>query len=160
LETFQAHSDQKLSELRNEATFDGDVHSIIPQREPFVMIDRFFSETVNEKSGTSALKITEANIFVENGVFTEPGLIENIAQTAAARIGYICKIENRPVPIGYIGAVQNLEILALPKTSDEIKTEIAIKNEIFNVTIISGKITCEGNLMAQCEMKIFISNQQ
>ncbi|MBS1598035.1 MAG: 3-hydroxyacyl-ACP dehydratase [Bacteroidetes bacterium] len=124
------------------------------------MIDRFIGESVDEKSGESALKIQEANIFVEDGVLTEPGLMENIAQTAAARIGYICRTENKPVPIGYIGAVQHLEIFALPKIDEEIKTEIAIKNEIFNVTIIEGRILCEGKLLAQCEMKIFISNQQ
>ena len=137
-----------------------DVLSLIPQRPPFVMIGQFFAHAVDEKSSTSALKIAEANIFVENGTLAEPGLIENIAQTAAARIGYICKTENKPVPIGYIGAVQNLEIFSLPKINDEIKTEIAITNEIFNVTVISGKITCGGKLLAQCEMKIFISNQQ
>src|SRR5580765_547470 len=124
------------------------------------MIDQFIDQPVDEKISRSSLKITEGNIFVENGVFRESGLIENIAQTAAARIGYICKAENKPVPIGYIGAVQNLEILELPKINDQIKTEIAIKNEIFNVTIISGKITCNGKLLAKCEMKIFISNQQ
>jgi 3-hydroxymyristoyl/3-hydroxydecanoyl-(acyl carrier protein) dehydratase len=137
-----------------------EIFSLIPQRPPFVMIDQFIDQAVDEKISRSLLKITEGNIFVENGVLREPGLIENIAQTAAARIGYICKAESKPVPIGYIGAVQNLEILDLPKINDQIKTEIAIKNEIFNVTIISGKITCNGKLLAECEMKIFISNQQ
>jgi 3-hydroxymyristoyl/3-hydroxydecanoyl-(acyl carrier protein) dehydratase len=144
--------------LNTDAKYDPEIFSLIPQRPPFVMIDRFLG--LDEKSGSSAFKITEGNIFVENGAFTEPGLIENIAQTAAARIGYICKTEKKPVLIGYIGAVQNLEIFALPKINDEIKTEIAIKNEIFNVTIIGGKILCEGKLLAHCEMKIFISNQQ
>ena len=137
-----------------------EIFSLIPQRPPFVMIDQFMGQSVDEKISRSLLKITEGNIFVENGVLTEPGLVENIAQTAAARIGYICRAENKPVPIGYIGAVQNLEILDLPKINDEIKTEITIKNEIFNVTIINGRIMCNGKLMAQCEMKIFISNQQ
>ena len=143
-----------------DAKYDPEIFSLIPQRPPFVMIDRFLDESADEKSGSSAFKVTEGNIFVENGAFTEPGMIENIAQTAAARIGYICKTEKKPVPIGYIGAVQNLEIFALPKINDEIKTEIAIKNEIFNVIIIGGKISCEGKLLAHCEMKIFISNQQ
>jgi len=149
-----------MFQMNAETKYDPEIFSLIPQRPPFVMIDRFFGQSADEKSGSSAFKITEGNIFVEDGAFTEPGLIENIAQTAAARIGYICKTEKKPVPIGYIGAVQNLEILALPKINEEIKTEITITNEIFNVTIISGKILCEGKLLAQCEMKIFISNQQ
>lgn len=139
-------------------TYEPDILSLIPQRDPFVMIDKFIYS--DEKITRTALQIREGNIFVENGALTEPGLIENIAQTAAARIGYICREEKRPVPIGYIGAVQNLEINGLPEIHDEIETEIAIKNEIFNVSIITGKITCREKILAQCEMKIFISNQQ
>ena len=137
-----------------------DIISLIPQRAPFVMVDRLISHRPDEKITKSVLQIREGNIFVENGCLTEPGLIENIAQTAAARIGYICITEKKTVPVGYIGAIQNLEISALPRVNDEIITEIAVKNEVFNVTIITGKILCNEKLLAQCEMKIFISNHQ
>ncbi|HTQ66846.1 MAG TPA: hypothetical protein VMI12_18770 [Puia sp.] len=137
-----------------------DIISLIPQRAPFVMVDRLISHRPDEKISKSVLQIREGNIFVENGCLTEPGLIENIAQTAAARIGYICITEKKTVPVGYIGAIQNLEISALPRVNDEIITEIAVKNEVFNVTIITGKILCNEKLLAQCEMKIFISNHQ
>ena len=90
-------------------------------------------------------------------MFKEPGLVENIAQTAAARAGYISKTENKPVLVGYIGAVNNLQIFSLPKTGDELTTEITIENQIFDVTLISGKITCNEQLVAQCRMKIFIN---
>ena len=138
-------------------TFEDDILSLIPQRPPFVMIDELIF--ADEKFSRSVLKVREGNIFVKKGALAEPGLVENIAQTAAAGIGYICRIEKKPVLIGYIGAIQNLEIVALPKINDEIETEIAVKNQIFNVTIISGQIRCNGILLAQCEMKIFISNK-
>ena len=48
-------------------------------------------------------------------IFKEPGLVENIAQTAAARAGYISHTENKPVLVGYIGAVNNLQVFSLPK---------------------------------------------
>jgi hypothetical protein len=137
---------------------DRSILTLIPQRPPFVMLDGFYYR--NENSCFALLKVREENIFVENGLFTEPGLVENIAQTAAARIGYICQLENKPVPIGYIGSVQNLKIYALPKINEELKTEISIKNQIFNVTVIEGRIQSHDNLLVQCEMKIFISNQQ
>jgi predicted hotdog family 3-hydroxylacyl-ACP dehydratase len=129
----------------------------IPQRSPFVMIDKllYSSETVTR----SGLSVNADNIFVENGEFREPGLVENIAQTAAARAGYISQLENKPVRVGYIGSIKNLEIFSFPKTGDELVTEIIIENQIFAVTLISGKISCDGRLMAQCEMKIFIKNQ-
>jgi hypothetical protein len=102
--------------------------------------------------------VTEENIFVENGLFREPGLMENIAQTAAARAGYMARMANLPVQVGYIGAVKNLEIAGLPGTGDELVTEIKIKDQVFDVTIISGTVWCKGAVVAQCEMKIFIKS--
>jgi len=133
------------------------IESFIPQRPPFVMIDEllYFDETVTRTGFT----IRAGNIFVENGEFKEPGLVENIAQTAAARAGYISQTSGEPVRLGYIGAIKNLSITGFPKIKDEIITEITIENQIFDVSIISGKITCNGTLLAQCEMKIYIINQ-
>lgn len=131
------------------------IESLIPQRPPFVMIDTLIS--FNENSTTTGFTIRADNIFVENGTFKEPGLVENIAQTAAARAGYISKKENKPVEVGYIGSVNNLQVFSLPKTGDELITEITIENQIFDVTLISGRTTCNGQLVAQCNMKIFIN---
>ena len=131
------------------------IEILIPQRSPFVMIDKLLE--VAETSTTSGFTILDNNIFVQDGIFKEPGLVENIAQTAAARAGYVSKTENKPVLVGYIGAVNNLQIFSLPKTGDELITEITIENQIFDVTLISGKITCDKQLIAQCNMKIFIS---
>ena len=131
------------------------IQTLIPQRPPFVMIDKLLS--FSENTTTTGFSIKEDNIFVENSLFKEPGLIENIAQTAAARAGYVSQTENKPVLVGYIGAVNNLQVFLLPKTGDELITEITIENQIFDVTLISGKITCNGQPVAQCKMKIFIS---
>ncbi|HEV3251491.1 MAG TPA: 3-hydroxyacyl-ACP dehydratase, partial [Puia sp.] len=92
-----------------------------------------------------------------SGRLAEPGLIENIAQTAAAGIGYICKVENRPVPVGFIGSVRDLEIFDLPKIGDEIKTEVLVEKQIFDVSLLSGMVRLGGRILAQCKMKIFIS---
>lgn len=131
------------------------IESLIPQRPPFVMIDTLIS--ISEQSTTTGFTVMEDNIFVENGIFKEPGMVENIAQTAAARAGYISKKEHKPVEVGYIGSVNNLKVFSLPKTGDELITEITIENQIFDVTLISGKITCNEELVAQCNMKIFIN---
>jgi len=131
---------------------------LIPQKSPFVMVDKLLN--FNDTSTTTSLTIRADNIFVENGLFKEPGLIENIAQTTAARAGYIAKTSNKPVLVGYIGSVNNLEIFSLPQTGDHLETEIIIDNQIFDVTIISGKITCKEEIIAQCRMKIFINQNK
>ncbi len=109
----------------------------------------------DESITRTSFRVREENIFVENGRFREAGLMENIAQTAAARAGTISKMENKPVGIGYIGAVKNLEIAGLPKINDELITEITIENHILNMILISGKVWCNEKVMAQCEMRIF-----
>jgi predicted hotdog family 3-hydroxylacyl-ACP dehydratase len=128
----------------------------IPQRPPFVMIDTL--EVCNDNAAATSFKIKTDNIFVENNFLREPALVENIAQTAAARIGYICQQENKPTPIGFIGAVQQLAIHSLPNVGDVLHTSVIIKNQIFNATIVEGKITCNHKEIAACEMRIFIAD--
>jgi predicted hotdog family 3-hydroxylacyl-ACP dehydratase len=128
--------------------------SLIPQRPPFVMIDKLLYS--DETIGRTSFLITEENIFSENGEFYEAGLMENIAQTAAARAGYISSLENKPVTAGYIAAVKNLEIMGLPKIKDELITEIKVENQVFDFMLISGRVSCKDQLVAACEMKIFV----
>ena len=131
-----------------------DIISLLPQRPPFVMIDKliFFSELVTRTS----FHIKEENIFVENGKFCEAGLMENMAQTAAARAGHIARLEKKPVLAGYIGAVKNFEIMSLPEINDELITEIKLENQVFDIMLFSGRVYCMNQLMATCEMKIFV----
>lgn len=132
-----------------------DVISLIPQRPPFVMIDHLTES--DEHISKSTFLVKEDQLLLSGGCLTEGGLVENIAQTAAARAGFEALRNNEPVKIGYIGAVKNLEIHSLPMVNDLLETEIKVENQIFDVTMISGKVSCRGRVLATCEMKIFIS---
>jgi predicted hotdog family 3-hydroxylacyl-ACP dehydratase len=125
---------------------------LIPQRPPMTMIDALI--TADEKSARGNLHILESNLFSENGVLTEPGLIEFIAQTAAAYIGYKNKTTNKEVGEGYIGAIKNLSIYELPKVNTAIQSDIVVENEIVGYTIIIGRIYQDDRLLAECEMRI------
>lgn len=134
------------------------IHTFIPQRPPFVMIDELVYS--NEKRTGTRFVVREENIFTVNGELTEPALIENIAQTAASRAGYISLSNKIPVMVGYIGAIKDLEIYFLPKLHDILETEIEIVNQIFQVTLIIGVIRTKGREVAKCEMKIFITQNK
>jgi len=129
--------------------------SLIPQRPPMVMVDKLLE--AGENSARTSFRIRAGNSFVENGVFRAAGLMENIAQTAAAGQGVLSRRENRPVLTGYIIAVKGLEINAFPKINDELVTEVRIMTRVFDIVVISGKITCNGIVMATCEMKVLIN---
>ena len=50
-----------------------------------------------------------------DGYLTAPGVLENMAQSSAARIGYLCKfILHVPVRVGYIGAIRKFRVYRLP----------------------------------------------
>ncbi|WP_413670646.1 3-hydroxyacyl-ACP dehydratase [Mucilaginibacter sp. Mucisp86] len=135
-----------------------DVLALIPQRAPFVMIDTLVSSS--DGTTLTTLLIQAGNVLVSDGELSEAGLVENIAQTAAAGAGYAAHQLGKPVLPGFIGAVKNLKVFALPKVGDTIETEVKMENQVFDVTIIKGRVTCMGNTLAQCEMKIFIQPQQ
>jgi len=130
------------------------ISSIIPQKEPFVMIDELMScDEINSKT---KFLVKADNILIDNDELSEAGLTENIAQTAAAGFGYLSQKNNKPVLVGFIAAIKNLEVFALPKIGEIIETTVAITNQVFDVTIISGRVKRNGELLASCEMKIFI----
>jgi predicted hotdog family 3-hydroxylacyl-ACP dehydratase len=132
-----------------------DILSLIPQKPPFVMVDEllYADDNITKTSFT----IKPENVFAINGEFSEAGLMENMAQTAAAGSGNMARIENRPLANGYIGQVKNFEIYSLPKVGDTLFTEVKIEVQVFAAGIVSGKIWCNEVEVAQCEMKIFIN---
>jgi predicted hotdog family 3-hydroxylacyl-ACP dehydratase len=131
---------------------DYNVLDLIPQRPPLQMIDKLLY--ADERSAKGSLRIAADNLFCENGFFRESGIIEFIAQTAAAFTGYRNKLNSNLVKEGYIGAIKNLEIHQLPPVHAEIQAEIQVENEIIGFTIVTGKVYLEDRCIATCEMRI------
>jgi predicted hotdog family 3-hydroxylacyl-ACP dehydratase len=130
---------------------------LLPQRPPFVMVDALLY--CDRETTKTAFQVREENIFCDNGQLTESGLIENIAQTCAARMGYINKYICRDtVKLGFIGAIRNMELFRLPRTGESINTQINTLEEIFRMTLVSASITAGEELIASCEMKISITD--
>lgn len=119
-----------------------------------VMIDKLVN--AGEKKGEGIFHVSESNPLCLGGHLTEAGIIECIAQTAAAYTGYLRLSEKKDIVRGYIGSVKNLNIFSLPKTGDKILTEIIMENELLGFTIITGRIMCHEKLMAECEMRILL----
>jgi len=128
----------------------------IPQRPPIVMVDEILE--YNEKTILTSFQIKADNIFVEDGIFTESGLMENMAQSAASKVGYACKKSGEEVSLGFIGAISKVKVYDLPKVGAYIKTKIIFDKTVFNVSLINAQVYFENNLICQCEMKIVIDN--
>ncbi|CAA6818904.1 MAG: Hydroxymyristoyl-ACP dehydratase [uncultured Aureispira sp.] len=134
------------------------VLQMIPQKPPMAMIDTIIAVTAQK--ARTALTITKENIFCDEGFFQAPGLSENIAQTAAAQVGYLSHLAGEAPPVGFIGAIKNLNIEQLPEVGDQLITEIEIEHEIMNFTVINGISKVGDQVMAKCQMKIFIADTE
>ena len=136
-----------------------EVSALIPQKPPIEMVDKLYHST--DTSCVSGLTVKADNMFCVDGCLREPGIVENIAQTAALGIGYIYSQkslngEKVNPPLGFIGAIKKLNIYKLPPVGSELRTEVVTQHVIFDVTLISGKTTLNGEVIAECEMKIFL----
>ena len=136
-----------------------DIHELLPQQEPFVMISslvRFDMQTTVTETIVSA-----DNMFVEYGVFTAPGIVENIAQTCAARIGYVNKyILKKGIQLGFIGAIRDLKVKDLPKVGDTITTTISVIDSVFGMTLVDAVVLNNGAEVASAQMKIAVKESE
>lgn len=133
-----------------------DIHELLPQQEPFVMVGKLIHFDM-EKTVTQT-EVMADNLFVENGMFSASGIIENIAQTCAARIGYVNKyILKKGIQLGFIGAIRNMNLYRCPKIGEMIETSIVTIEEIFGITLVAATVKVADELIADSEMKIALS---
>lgn len=134
------------------------ISNFIPQRAPLIMVHNLLE--AGDDYAITQLQIEADNFFVSDGLFREPGLVENIAQSAAVQLGFQCAQEKVPVPMGFITAIKDLEVFSLPALNSVITTMVKITNKVFDVTLIEGKVEQEGRVVCSCEMRIFVKNNK
>lgn len=131
---------------------------LLPQQSPFIMIDCLtkFDKKITETN----FEVRNDNIFVENGKLNACALAENIAQTCAARLGYVNKyILKKDVQIGFIGAIKNLSVVETPSVGDILTTRIEVLQDIMGVTLVDAQIVCNNKVIVKAQMKIAIAEK-
>ncbi|MEO8515700.1 MAG: hypothetical protein ABI426_03105 [Flavobacterium sp.] len=132
------------------------VENLIPQKFPFVMVDKLLFFAENEI--TAGLTVPEANIFVKEGVFQESGLIEHMAQSVALYTGYQFFLKQEPAPTGYIGSIKTIEILQLPKLGEQIETTVNVLHEFMGVTLVDISSKINNVEIAHGQMKTVLAS--
>ena len=130
------------------------IESLISQRAPMLLIDSLVYS--DKTTTTSRFRIKEKNIFLTQDRMGEPGLIENIAQTAAAGFGYNRQKDGLSLPTGFLGGIRNLKIHELPKIQSELETTTTVENEVWDMKVVKGEISVDGKCIVECQMKFMI----
>lgn len=131
------------------------VLELLPQRPPFVMIDALTA--FDERRTSTRLTVRPSNAFYEMGRLTAYGLVENIAQTCAARLGYASYVLHRPPRIGVIGAINHFDVLRTPLKDETIRTDIEVEEEVLGITLINARVFVGSELIAASQMKIALT---
>lgn len=135
-----------------------DIHTLLPQQEPMVMVERLamFSETAI----ITETEIHADKLFAANGVLTTAGIMENIAQTCAARIGYVNKyILHRGIQVGVLAAISGLKVVAHPHVGDTITTTVRIVERLMGIMLAEASVESAGKLMATTRIKLALKEE-
>lgn len=139
---------------------------LLPQRPPFVMVHQLvhFDPVVTR----TLLFVKTDNLFVEGGRLSASGLLENVAQTCAARMGYISRQEQGPIKVGVIGALRNMVVHRLPEVGETLLTSIEVQEEMFGMVLAHASVhsftageealTDQGVCCLDGEIKIALTN--
>ena len=133
-----------------------DILDLLPQRPPFVMVDRliYYDPIV----ARSEFTLRPDNIFcTDDGRVEEAALVEIIAQTCAARMGYREKTE--PQRDGVIGMIRLLHILRAPRIGETLTTTVEVKEDIFSTTLVETRVEVGHETIATCSMKIYLTDR-
>lgn len=139
---------------------DFDILELLPQRPPFVMVDKLTHD--DETSTRSTFTVREGNLFCFGDRMEEAGLIENMAQTCAARMGYRSRTEPQSdgtVRVGFIGAIRGITIVRAPLVGEVLTTTVEVKEEIFSTSLVETKVEVGDEMIASGSMKIFLTDQ-
>lgn len=130
-----------------------DLLALLPQRPPMVLVSALL--TCADDCTVTQFRVPADCVLVEGGVLSEAGLIENIAQTAAAGAGYGYRQQGQPAPIGFIAAIRDLRVGALPAVGTTLTTAVRVVNQVLDFSIVRGTVRAGETTFAECELRIF-----
>ncbi len=137
--------------------FEIPVERLIPQREPFVLVDKITRH--EDDMTTSCFFIPSSHLLIENNRLSAYGLIENMAQSAALRSGYQAYSANDKPKVGFIGTIEKAIIHQLPDSEQTIITEVRQTAQIMNFIVIECRSFLNETLLAECSMKIVLQEE-
>jgi len=149
------------------------VLDLLPQRPPFIMIDKLTHFDVS--SAKTVFTVRADNLFCRDGVMEEAGLVENIAQTCAARTGFkqylknngfsfpesdsVQNSVNEKIKIGVIAMIDDLEMKRCPFVGETLETTMVIEEEFFLTTFVRSEVQIGGESIAVCRMKLILTDK-
>lgn len=141
-----------------------DIKHRLPHQEPMLMVDEIVG--IDNQYVETVFEIKKDNIFVQNNIFLEAGLIENAAQTCSSIVAqsYFIDENNQEIKdvvvIGFISAIKSIKIHDLPKVGDALTTKAVLLSKFitddYSLCTLSCQTFQEEKLLLEGEINLFL----
>ncbi len=133
-----------------------DLLRLIPQRNPFIMVDSL--EVSGDTCAATTLTVRHDNYFMlTDGKLAETALIEHMAQSCSALAGHHALSKESSIPpVGIIGEVRHFVCHRRPHAGEQLQTNVNFDITFGNVTLATGLSTAGEELIAEVKLKIFM----
>lgn len=140
-----------------------DIKKFLPHRPPMLMVSHM--PHIDDTTVITEFYITKDCIFLQDDYLTEPGIIENAAQTCSAIVGqsYFHKDDlegTSNAVIGYISAIKKVIIHDLPKINETLITRAKLISRYDTGELSICTISCTSfrndDLIVDCTLNCLI----
>lgn len=141
-----------------------DIKNFLPHHAPMLMVDKFIS--INSQHVETVFEIKQNNIFVQNTIFLEAGLIENAAQTCSSIVArsYFVDENNQEIEdvvvIGFISTIKSIKIHNLPNVGDILTTKAVLISKFitddYSLCTLSCQTFNKDKLLLEGEINLFL----
>lgn len=141
-----------------------DIKDYLPHQEPMLMVDEYVD--IDNQHVETIFEIKKDNIFVQNNIFLEAGLIENAAQTCSSIVGqsYFIDENNQEIKdvvvIGFISTIKSIKIHNLPKVGDTLTTKAVLLSKFitddYSLCTLSCQTFHKEKLLLEGEINLFL----
>jgi predicted hotdog family 3-hydroxylacyl-ACP dehydratase len=129
----------------------------MPHRPPMRWIDSLTSCT--EVAATAVASFTPEHFAVENGFVLEAALVECVAQTVAAAVGY--RARSKGMADGVVGAsgmlvsVSGFRVQRRPTAAKPLRIDVRELKRFGPMLLISGRVSCAEETIASGELTLY-----
>lgn len=129
------------------------VSDILLQKEPVRMVDSLSAMTSTMTQ--ARFRVKPDSPFLDGDRLDPSALLEVMAQTCAARQGYVNKyLLHKPVEVGYIGAVRDFVVSGDARVGDVLNTTIEIHERFADLLVVSAVTMVNSREIARCTLRL------
>ncbi|HEU4790668.1 MAG TPA: ABC transporter permease [Flavobacterium sp.] len=153
---------------KKETSNPVDIKKYLPHRAPMLMVDLILE--MDDEQVETVFEIKLGNIFLENGFFTESGLVENMAQTCSSVVAKDYFIDENYNDkegvdvVGFISGIKTLKIHALPEVGNVIYTKALLVSKFITDSYSLCTMKCQtfrgDELLLEGEITLFIQENK